>query len=62
MIIISLLMVALGGLMQLIWPTASAAVFVVITIGYFFWVKRQGWSIAPKVTDDGSQKVPRDLT
>jgi hypothetical protein len=54
--------VALGGLMQLIWPSASAGVFVLITVGYLFWVKRQGWSIAPKVTDDGSQKEPRDLT
>ena len=62
MIMISLLMVALGGLMQLIWPSASAGVFVLITVGYLFWVKRQGWSIAPKVTDDRSQKEPRDLT
>jgi UDP-GlcNAc:undecaprenyl-phosphate GlcNAc-1-phosphate transferase len=62
MIMISLLMVALGGLMQLIWPSASAGVFVLITVGYLFWVKRQGWSIAPKVKDDGSQKEPRDLT
>jgi len=54
--------VALGGLMQLIWPTASAGVFVLITIAYLLWVKRQGWSIAPKVMEDGSQKVPRDLT
>ena len=48
MLIISLLLVALGGLMQLIWPAASASVFVLVTLGYLYWVKRRGWSVTAK--------------
>jgi len=53
MIIIAMLLVALGGLMQLIYPTASAGLFALVTVGYLYWVKRLGWSVAPKV-----DKVP----
>jgi UDP-GlcNAc:undecaprenyl-phosphate GlcNAc-1-phosphate transferase len=49
MIMIAMLLVALGGLMQLIWPSASAGVFALVTLAYLYWVKRRGWSIAPKV-------------
>jgi hypothetical protein len=48
MLLISLLLVALGGLMQLIWPAASASVFVLVTLGYLYWVKRRGWSVTAK--------------
>jgi hypothetical protein len=53
MIMIALLLVAIGGLMQLVWPSASAGVFALVTLGYLYWVKRRGWSVAPKV-----DKVP----
>jgi undecaprenyl-phosphate alpha-N-acetylglucosaminyl 1-phosphatetransferase len=49
MIMISLLLVALGGMMQLIWPAASAGVFVLVTLGYLYWVKRLGWGLVSKV-------------
>jgi UDP-GlcNAc:undecaprenyl-phosphate GlcNAc-1-phosphate transferase len=49
MIMISLLLVALGGLMQLIWPAASAGVFALVSVGYLYWVKRLGWGVAVKV-------------
>ena len=49
MIMIATLLVALGGLMQLIWPSASAGVFALVTVGYLYWVKRRGWSVTPKV-------------
>jgi UDP-GlcNAc:undecaprenyl-phosphate GlcNAc-1-phosphate transferase len=49
LIMISLLLVALGGLMQLIWPAASAGVFVLVSVGYLYWVKRRGWGVASKV-------------
>ena len=76
LIMIALLLVALGGLMQLIWPTASAGVFVLTTAGYLFWVKRRGWSVVfkddevtnvtpeanPKNALEVDAKVPRDLT
>jgi UDP-GlcNAc:undecaprenyl-phosphate GlcNAc-1-phosphate transferase len=49
MIMISLLLVALGGLMQLIWPAASAGVFALVTLGYLYWVKRRGWGVVSEV-------------
>jgi UDP-GlcNAc:undecaprenyl-phosphate GlcNAc-1-phosphate transferase len=49
LIMISLLLVALGGLMQLIWPAASAGVFALVSVGYLYWVKRRGWGVASKV-------------
>jgi UDP-GlcNAc:undecaprenyl-phosphate GlcNAc-1-phosphate transferase len=49
MIMISLLLVALGGLMQLIWPAASAGVFALVTLGYLYWVKRRGWGVVSRV-------------
>jgi undecaprenyl-phosphate alpha-N-acetylglucosaminyl 1-phosphatetransferase len=49
MIMIALLLVAIGGLMQLVWPSASAGVFALVTLGYLYWVKRRGWSIVSKV-------------
>ena len=48
MIVMALLLVALGGLMQLIWPAASASVFILVTAGYVYWVKRRGWSVPAK--------------
>jgi UDP-GlcNAc:undecaprenyl-phosphate GlcNAc-1-phosphate transferase len=49
MIMIAMLLVALGGLMQLIWPSASAGVFALVILAYLYWVKRRGWSVTPKV-------------
>ena len=49
MIMIAMLLVALGALMQLIYPTASAGLFALVTLAYLYWVKRRGWSVAPKV-------------
>ena len=48
MIIIALLLVALGGLLQLVWPAASTVSFVLVTLGYLYWVKVRGWSVAFK--------------
>ena len=57
MIIIAMLLVALGGLMQLIWPSASAGVFAIVTVAYLYWVKRRGWSVTSKV--DKAHKVDK---
>ncbi|MDB4001184.1 undecaprenyl/decaprenyl-phosphate alpha-N-acetylglucosaminyl 1-phosphate transferase [Oceanospirillaceae bacterium] len=43
MTMMALLLVALGGLMQLLWPEASATVFILVMVGYLYWVKRRGW-------------------
>ena len=57
MIMIAMLLVALGGLMQLIYSTASAGLFVLVTVGYLYWVKRRGWSVTSKV--DKAHKVDK---
>ena len=57
MIMIAMLLVALGGLMQLIWPSASASLFALVTVGYLYWVKRRGWSVTSKV--DKAPKVDK---
>jgi len=65
MIMISLLLVALGGVMQLIWPDTSSGAFVLVSVGYMYWVKRRGWGVASKIdkaTEDLSKKVPNDVT
>jgi len=49
MIMIAMLLVALGGLMQLIWPSASASLFALVALAYLYWVKRRGWSVKSKV-------------
>ena len=52
MTFIALVLVALGGLMQLFWPQASAGLFALVVVAYIYWVKQLGWSTTPK----GAQK------
>ena len=59
MIMISLLLVAIGGLMQLLLPAASAGLFVLVTLGYLYWVKRRGWGVVSKV-DEVSNAAPKN--
>jgi len=54
MIFIALALVALGGLAQLILPQVSAGLFILVIVVYIYWVKRQGWSIAPKAAHEVS--------
>ena len=49
MIFIALMLVALGGLAQLMLPQISASLFILVIVVYMYWVKRQGWSASPKV-------------
>ena len=44
MVGMSLLLVAIGALAQLMWPQVSAGLFIGVTAGYIYWVKKQGWS------------------
>ena len=48
MIMMALSLVALGGLIQLLWPAASATVFILVMVGYLYWVKRRGWGASAK--------------
>jgi len=52
MIFIALVLVALGGLAQLIWPQASAGLFILVFVVYIYWVKRQGWPTEPKIAHE----------
>ena len=56
MIFIALVLVALGGLAQLILPQVSAGLFILVIVVYIYWVKRQGWSIAPKAAHEVSHE------
>ena len=58
MIFIALVLVVLGGLAQLIFPQASAGLFILVVAVYIYWVKRQGWSTPPKVAHEGSHERP----
>jgi UDP-GlcNAc:undecaprenyl-phosphate GlcNAc-1-phosphate transferase len=44
MVGMALVLVAVGALSQLIWPQASAGLFIAVTAGYIYWVKQRGWS------------------
>ena len=48
MIIITILLAAPGDLIQLIWPAANISMFMLVTVGYFYWVKRRGWGVTAK--------------
>ena len=39
------------------YSTASAGLFVLVTVGYLYWVKRRGWSVTSKV--DKAHKVDK---
>ena len=43
MIFMALVLVAIGGLAQLVWPQASAGLFILVTAAYMYWVKQRGW-------------------
>jgi len=58
MIFIALVLVALGGLAQLLLPQASAGMFILVIAVYIYWVKRQGWSTAPRA----AHEVPNERT
>ena len=58
MIFIALVLVALGGLAQLLVPQFSTGMFILVVVVYIYWVKRQGWSTTPKI----AQKVPNEHT
>ncbi|MDC1341942.1 hypothetical protein N8222_09090 [Oceanospirillaceae bacterium] len=48
MVVMALSLLALGGLIQLLWPAASATVFILVMVGYLYWVKRRGWGASAK--------------
>jgi UDP-GlcNAc:undecaprenyl-phosphate GlcNAc-1-phosphate transferase len=48
MVMMALSLLALGGLIQILWPAASATVFILVMVGYLYWVKRRGWGASAK--------------
>ena len=58
MIFIALVLVTLGGLMQLFLPQASAGLFILVVVAYIYWVKRRGWNTTPKVASEVPHEHP----
>jgi len=50
MVMMALALVVLGGVVQLLWPSASFGLFCVVTIGYLYWAKRRGWGVETKAS------------
>jgi len=47
MICIALVLVVIGGLVQLFWPQVSAGLFILVVVAYIYWVKQLGWNTTP---------------
>jgi UDP-GlcNAc:undecaprenyl-phosphate GlcNAc-1-phosphate transferase len=61
MVMMALALVVLGGVVQLLWPSASFGLFCVVTIGYLYWAKRRGWGVETKVGFGADLKAPNDV-
>jgi len=52
LIMIASVLMAIGALAQLLWPQASAGLFMLVIAGYVYWSKQHGWSDVGEVTHE----------